>query len=123
MKKREIKFRAWDKKDKEMIRGDTLGELLYKAKNGLDINYAIDNFEWLQFIGLKDRNGKEIYEGDIIQIISKEAENWFQKNKDGFPYAIIRFAGGIFEPFNLIHGESCEIIGNIYENPELIKKI
>ncbi len=74
MEQRNYKFRAWDKKDKEMISASTLGELLYQAKHGLDINYAIDNFIFQQWTGLNDVHGKPIFE--LMQLDSKYRVLW-----------------------------------------------
>ena len=131
---REIKFRAWDKNDSKgkIIEWDKLLE-----------NYALDlvltdaNNHWgiMQFTGLKDKNGKEIYEGDICKWI--EMEGVVELEKKGF----VRFDGGRFEIGNhngyggdwddlgiLLHQywnnkkaqNTLEVIGNRFENPELL---
>lgn len=122
---REIKFRAWDNLNKDMIFLDYIwNNHWYNNKNQavLDnsnsvIRPKVQNGQVviMQYTGLKDRNGKEIYEGDILHWNNDYIEivEWSDKwtpHWKGLPDT--RITGG---------GRACEIIGNIYENPELIK--
>lgn len=126
---RENKFRAWDKKKKEMTLEMPLamlaGFLAAQYKLGIDIS----RFEWLEYIGIKDRNGKEIYEGDIFNCI-------YRGDGDYDRYQVVYDAEGT--RFRLKRTGECSqlgvdqkisdvarygIVGNIYENKQLLKNI
>lgn len=123
---RNIKFRVWDKEEKSMHDVCTLG-LQHKIcviekpmwKNGLKIiNKSFDDIELMQYTGLKDINGVEIYEGDVVLDKYGPKINMIVKwIDDGFrtigKYNSENYVGYI--------KESCEVIGNIYENPELLE--
>lgn len=114
---KDIKFRAWIE-DKE------LGNIW--AYFGLwDNNFWIKEKESpvMQYTGLKDKNGKEIYEGDIL----KSSFNWISVVEYKAPNFIDRVLvqkSQKYESTHYMHGEenAYEIIGNIYENPDLLDK-
>jgi len=119
---REIKFRAWDKKAKEMIYealeikniglGD--GSVLVDAKT-----QGGNELTWLQYTGLKDKNGKEIYEGDIIQCKYYQ-KAWKEEVKYDVDYSgFLPFCEPI--DYDEIYLSDYGVIGNIYENPGLLE--
>jgi uncharacterized phage protein (TIGR01671 family) len=119
MDRREIKFRAWDKQDKKMTLFDGM----------IKWDVIPDEYEVMQFTGLKDKNGKEIYEGDIVK---GNAEYSFNKCIGVVKYGAMAFHfSGKKEDgskwFDTITNPTYEIadfvrvIGNVYENPELLE--
>lgn len=134
---REIKFRAWDKKEKMMF---FIGnEKPYyscehqnwcfnvdfnqkeEVENRLTWDVNSDDWEIMQYTGLKDKNGKEIYEGDIIKCKSYTTEKIFTwPNVLGMTGCGCHDGWGYEIPDEMEEG-NIKIIGNIYENPELLK--
>lgn len=94
------------------LTGGQFNSRIYPLKNGTVLNPEIK--EWRQYTGLKDKNGKEIYEGDIIFGQHKIIGDW--KSRVYLLPTGVWFGGARFEDV-----EDFEVIGNIYENPELLK--
>lgn len=123
------KFRAWDKEFKYMIYTDD--DLLVCISNSgvesIDISLTIGvsdgdmkNFELMLSTGLKDKNGTEIYEGDIVKNIYDEiyVVKWFDA---GF-YLEEKYNGG-FDYSELHFGDNKKVIGNIFEDKRLLTYI
>ena len=130
-----IKFRAWDKDNKKMLfELDLVGRITFY--NGLKM--IGDSYEPLmQFTGLTDKNGKEIYEGDIvkntrhnnqlIEIFWEGCITGDENNINGINY--INWGGWYFkklpkdkEMTMATYKNDIEVVGNIYENPDLMAK-
>ena len=114
---REIKFRAWDKFMKFMWGTDVCyqGHLATFFKEYQDAVDGENEPILMQYTGLKDKNGKEIYEGDIVKKEWIEFTNKEHREQIVDVQWITNGYGAIFhEP------EKLEVIGNIYENPGLL---
>jgi uncharacterized phage protein (TIGR01671 family) len=121
---REIKFRAWDKIDKEMQQVTDIDFILNKAFTGNKIGerkykHFPENIELMQFTGLYDKNGKEIYEGDIVEYFRYEygiiSQVLYSESLPGF------FWEGYYSGEEYAPSDTTVVIGNIYENHELLK--
>lgn len=110
-----FKFRAWDKKAKKIINWDN--DLEWHALRTFDVNKS--NLEFMQCTGLKDKNGKLIFEGDIFTVLhcgeKKVVVFW---DDEQARFKVKNAAHNLFET---IRSDYLEVIGNIYENPELLK--
>lgn len=129
---RDIKFRAWDKKLKEWTNysisniDDTLIDFYNKETGFWESDREGERFILCQYTGLKNYNGKEIYEGDIVR--SEWFLGWigvakYLDNNQSFVFESIdknyrgsRVSLGRTEQY-------VKILGNIYENPELLKEL
>lgn len=124
---REIKFRAWDKEEKEMVSWKTLIDYcdldyLFGNINETPKRVTIPDFDVMQYTGLKDKNGIEIFEGDVLTSNVQPCK-MVNPIKDG--YGVVRFENGMFKlgAISLVTFISkMEVIGNIYENPELLER-
>lgn len=102
---RVLKFRAWNKRQKKMYFFD-----LSKAYSFVG-NVHIEQI--MQYTGLHDKNGKEVYEGDIVKYDPFGKIGFFQYIENGF--WILEEEQTRFLP------RYCQVIGNVYQNPDLLK--
>jgi len=121
MNTREIEFRAWDKINNRMLQDVSIGTLTiwHYSKGEEDIKAKSKDCIFMQYTGLKDKNGKKIFNGDIVKI------------KDNF-VGKVDFCFGVYRIFTRnahifilgidIARSELEIIGNIYQNEDLLTK-
>lgn len=125
------KFRAWHNELARMMsisdmwfNVDSLGEIgLNDAVTNDYITVSPDEIKLMQSTGLKDKNGKEIFEGDIVDYKGREAVVKWHGSYASFIY---RFVDGLKERVSewdplFLACYNFEVIGNIYENPELFE--
>lgn len=142
MTNRTIKFRVWNNKSKQWLHGPSehndidginiLGEniLLGNFLNGVSIQ-DLNDIEVLQFTGLTDKNGREIFEGDLINFRLNgvthgpeweditNAEVWYNENDAQFVFGRYKtndFLDYYFSMADRIDKKNIEVVGNIYEN-------
>ncbi|ASU12185.1 hypothetical protein BKQ19_05245 [Lacticaseibacillus paracasei] len=123
---REIKFRAWDKENKKMAQVSRIDF----GPGG--IKYLVDDSVLLEYTGLHDKSGREIYEGDILKVTSEDGESYVATVKwfgdEGYPaFDLAGIPAAWCYESNALATifesgvETCEVIGNIFENPELLE--
>lgn len=127
---RDIKFRAWHKKYKKMFK---IGQITLekgiwnfepddREYKGMSILYQ-PSFVLMQYTGLHDKNGKEIYEGDIIQY--EDIIKGLVRYSEKYAQYVLVNTGSVkdeFEPLGDYNMEVFEVIGNEFDNPDLLEK-
>ena len=123
---REIKFRAWDKENKKMMKVSSLSlenKEIAVRENGTYHFFRMKNLELMQYTGIKDKNDKEIYEGDILFFRDENTKYVVVWQDTAFIIKSIEIRKYSEEMCWLDDTEiCCEIVGNIYENKNLLEE-
>ena len=118
------KFRAWIKNDKEMIDVDEIhwfdGELDIIGDYITFVRKA-DEIELMQSTGLKDKNGKEIFEGDILKNNKYITSVFYERGAYCVKFSRTPNTTVTMNVISFIEKYKTKVIGNIYENPELLE--
>lgn len=126
--KREIKFRVWEKSSKQFLKGRECkeeGDFPYNSVSyplqGFHLEDLFNNKRFVvqQFTGLKDKTGKEIYEGDILSLGGGMRK---KLHEIVFIDGTFTFENTPYDNEGIFESNLHKIIGNIYENPELLEK-
>ena len=138
------KFRAWDKENDRMIYPSTEGVCFELTEEGINIlDLSIEPYDWvfphldsvlMQSTGLKDKNGVEIFEGDVVKVSDggNEEDSYTSVVKnyadEGYPAFDIEAPSSWYYESNVLSTimggdyETIEVIGNIWENPNLLEQ-
>lgn len=127
---REIRFRVWDRRNKTMqpvkylrwLNNDNIASIGCGDEKGYQERLRPRDCELMQFTGHEDKNGVEIYEGDIVKDLSVAINQvvFYSLQRAAFKIGA-RGEKTQYDKQNPFWNDNCLVIGNIYENPELLK--
>ena len=140
---RDIKFRAWDKQNRVMCQASSKRMSPINTTTSLSSVAESNGYDLMQYTGLKDKNGVEVYEGDIVIMHTEWAGSYYGEDEGGehenkgvvaivpskgvminrcMKRNIIEWDEGWKKTWAVnVRGYRSEVIGNIYENPELLE--
>ena len=112
---REIKFRAHNTQTKKIMPWEKIKKL-----RNLQKLMTLEHVVLMQYTGLKDKNGKEIYEGDVVKsfLFNRVCTIVYEYNA----FVVKDLYGSYTRDSHYVRGNTVEVIGNIYENPELLEQ-
>lgn len=121
---REIKFRAWDPASKVMY---PVGDINFHGRERVTVQYSpikgffLDDVQLMQYVGVDDKSGVEIYEGDILEIGGYEEDRGVVLfNEDSTSYCVEYDNDNVMTPIGEFYQLELEVVGNIYENPDCL---
>jgi len=125
MKTRVFKFRIWDKGQKEFIYKHAAmflnleGKVVnYKRRELPEVVDIPEHLIFQQFTGLKDKNGVDIYEGDLVEFYSNSHKRTFEVMFGEYDGDIDRHCGWNFSGMSFVRDVT--VVGNVFETPDLI---
>lgn len=127
------KYRAWNKEKKIMCYDNEdfsacYWDGAYSSEVGIINEYLnlpehLQDYEYMQHIGVDDKNGKEIYEGDIVRVIEDFEEIYVVEWDEDIARYVLTQNGATMCDFGDIYGDDMEVVGNVYENADLLKGV
>lgn len=116
----DLKFRVWDRHFQKFVENFSIspnGKISVPYLNQRDIQQWNEKglFVLQQFTNLKDKLGKDIYDGDIVRLCGEAIVFKNQRIKE------VKYIKNSFQPENICFPREIEVIGNIFENPDLLK--
>ena len=110
-----LRFRAWDTFDEEMV-NDIFFSWQDCGYESLNECLSDERWKFMQSTGMFDKNGQEVFEGDVVKIFGDKLSKIYYS--DG-AFCVDILNGGT--PLHAFLSEHLEVIGNIYENPEILE--
>lgn len=123
-----LRYRAWDKHGQKMFANDELiiwnGNVYANDSKKLTCNnlkgWSIDDEYLMQSTGLFDKNGQEIFEGDVVRVLDSLYTVFYDTEKGSYRLKPHDDRWNVDYMSNFSHGGNFEVVGNIYENKEYL---